>query len=325
MTVSMKRHIAAAALAGLLSSGAATASEPYPAKPVRLVVPFTPGSASDILARSISQRLSARWGQPVVVDNRPGAGGTIGTGLVAKARPDGYTLVVVSAGHIVNPLLYANLPYDTLKDFRGVTPLANLPSVLAVSKELRLSSVRELIALAKAKPGELNYVSGGIGSGSHINAEKFRLATGVATVHVPMKGATDMLTELMSGRAQYGFLPIVAAVSIAREGRIGTLAVSSEHRSPTLPDVPTIAEAGVPGAQFDFWVGVLAPAATPRDIVHKLQRDMSDALKLKDVVTQLAQLGAEPMPMTPEAFDAFIRKEFQTLGPLLKTAGIKAQ
>ena len=298
-------------------------AQPYPSKPVRLVVPFTPGSASDILARAISQHLGAQWGQPVVVDNRPGAGGTIGTALVARSPADGHTLVVVSAGHVVNPVIYGNLPYDTLRDFSGVIPLANLPSVLAVSRDTQAANVREFVAIAKNRQGGLNYVTGGVGSGSHVNAEKFRMAAGIPATHVPMKGASDMLTEIMSGRVQYGFLPIVSAISAAKDGRVRVLAVSSDRRSSALPEVPTVIEAGFPDARFDFWIGLLAPVGVPRSIIHKLNTDIARLLRNPEIGQRLAGLGAVPMPMSPEAFDAFMRKEAIELGALMKAAGVK--
>lgn len=317
------RHLLSALL--FFTWAMVAAAQNYPTKPVRMVVPFTPGSASDILARTIGQRLSAIWGQPVIIDNRPGAGGTIGTAIVAKAPPDGHTLVVVSAGHVVNPVIYGNLPYDTMRDFSGVIPLANLPSVLAVPRDSKISTVRDLIALAKTRPGELNYVSGGVGSGSHVNAEKFRAAAGIAAVHIPLKGAGDMLTEIISGRAHYGFLPIIAAMPSLREKRLVALAVSSDRRSPALPDAPTMAEAGLAAARFDFWIGVLAPVATPRSIMNKINADVALVLRLPEVVQRLAGLGAEPMPMAPEDFDAFMRREYSTLGAIMKSAGVKAE
>ena len=301
-------------------TGQATA---YPAKAIKFIVPFTAGSASDILARAVGEKLSASWGQPVLVENRPGAGGTIGTGAVARAEPDGYTLVVVSAGHVVNPVIYGNLLYDTLRDFAGVIPLGNLPSVLAVAPSLGVKSVQELVALAKARPGSLNYASGGVGSASHVNAEKFRAATGIDAVHVPLKGAPEMVAETVSGRTHFGFYPIIAVLSAIRDGRLVALAVSSSKDSPALPDVPPIAQAGAPGAEFNFWIGLLAPAKTPRGIVSKLNAEIARILQLSDVKERLSRLGAEPLPMTPEQFDAYMRDEFASLGGVMKSSGGK--
>jgi len=243
---------------------------------------------------------------------------------VAKSAPDGYTLAVVSAGHAVNPAIYDKLPYDSLKDFSGVIPLGNLPSVMFVSAGLGVKSVKEFVALAKSKPGELNYSSAGVGSASHVNAEKFRVVTGIKAVHIPMKGAPEMVSETIAGRTHFGFLGIAAALSAIRDGRLVGLAVSSAKRAPTLPDIPTIAEAGVPGAEFDFWIGVLAPAQTPRAVVNRLNGEFARALQSPDVRERHANLGAEPMPMSPEQFDAYMREQLATLGGLLRAAGVKA-
>jgi len=297
---------------------------PFPSRPLRIIVPFTPGSVTDVMGRSVSDKLAANLGQPVVVENRPGAGGTIGIGQVAKSPPDGYTLVVVSAGYAVNPVIYDNLPYDSAKDLAGVIPLGNLPSVLFVSPAIGVKSVQELIALAKAKPGTLNYPSAGIGSASHVNAEKFRAVTGINAVHVPLKGAPEMITETMAGRTQFGTVGISAAQSAIRDGRLIALAVSSKKRAPNLPDVPTVAEAGVPGAEFDFWIGVLAPGQTPRPVIHKLHAEFDRALQSPEVRDRHAKLGADPMPMSPEQFDAQMREDLATLGALLRKAGVKA-
>jgi len=293
------------------------AQEPYPSRPVKIIVPFTPGSVTDIMARSVSDKLASGLGQPVVVENRPGAGGTLGSAQVAKSAPDGYTLAVVSA-------IYDKLPYDSLKDFSGVIPLGNLPSVMFVSAGLGVKSVRDFVALVKSKPGELNYSSAGVGSASHVNAEKFRVVTGINAVHIPMKGAPEMVSETIAGRTHFGFLGIAAALSAIRDGRLVGLAVSSAKRAPTLPDVPTIAEAGVPGAEFDFWIGVLAPAQTPRAVVNRLNGEFARALQSPEVRERHANLGAEPMPMSPEQFDAYMREQLATLGALLRAAGVKA-
>jgi tripartite-type tricarboxylate transporter receptor subunit TctC len=258
-----------------------------------------------------------------VVANRPGAGGTIGTAVVAKAAPDGYTLAVVSAGYAVAPVIYDNLPYDSARDLAGVIPLANLPSVLFVSPALGVKSVRELVALAKAKPGTLNFPSAGVGSASHVSAEKFRIATGIDVVHVPLKGAPEMVTETLSGRTQFGLVGISAVLPQVREGRLLALAVSSEQRAAALSEVPTMAEAGVPAAQFDFWIGMLAPAQTPRPIVQRIHAEVARALAEPDVRERLSKLGAEPMPMSPEAFDAYMRKQLVELGGMLRAAGVK--
>jgi tripartite-type tricarboxylate transporter receptor subunit TctC len=312
-----------AALFAVLTSAAL--AQPFPSKPIRIIVPFTPGSATDTMARPIAEKLSAAFGQQVLVENRPGAGGTIGIGALAKSPPDGYTLVVVSTGHVVNPVLYANLPYDTLKDFSGVAPLAGLPSVLVVSPALGVRTVKDLVAMAKAKPGQLNYATAGIGSAAHISAEKFRMAAGIDAVHVPLKGSPESLTETMGGRTQYTWTPLSTAVGQIRGGQLLALAVSTGRRSPAFPEVPTIAEAGLPRAEFNFWVGMLAPAGTSRDVLARLNGEIQRALQAPDMIERLAKLGAEPMSMSPEQFDSFIKEEHSVLGEVMRASGVKAQ
>jgi tripartite-type tricarboxylate transporter receptor subunit TctC len=291
---------------------------------VRIVVPFTPGSATDIMARSVSDRLGAALGQPVLVENRPGAGGTLGSALVAKAPPDGTTLVVVSAGHAINPAIYDNLPYDSARDFAGVIPLGSLPSLMIVPASLGVRTVQEFITLARSKPGELNYTSAGVGSASHVNAEKFRAAAGIQAVHIPVKGAPEIVQETMAGRVQFGFPGIVSTLAAVKEGRIVGLAVSSPRRSAALPNVPTMAEAGFPEGEFNFWIGMLAPAQTPRAIVQRLHDEVARALAEPEVRERLTKLGAEPMPMTPEEFDAYMRAQLVELGAIMRAAGVKA-
>jgi|SRR5919197_5749280 tripartite-type tricarboxylate transporter receptor subunit TctC len=318
----MFRLAVAAALLAFAST--ALPQGDYPNRTVRIIVPFTPGSVTDIMARTVSERLGTRLGQPVVVENRPGAGGTIGTGAVAKSPPDGYTLAVVAAGHVVTPAIYENLAYDPAKDFAGIAPIANLPSVLFVSSALGVKSAQELIALAKAKPGALNYPSAGVGSASHVSAEKFRMATGITAVHVPLKGAPEVVTEVIAGRAHYGLMGVSALVAHVREGRVVPLAVTSEKRLPMFPDVPTVAEIGLPQAQFDFWIGMLAPAQTPRPIVNRLNGELAALIQTSEMHDRLASLGAEPMPMKPEQFDAYMRQQLANLVPLMRAAGVKA-
>lgn len=306
---------------GALAQATVTGAGPgYPAKPIRIVVPFTAGSATDIMARIVGEKLSTAWGQPVVIDNKPGAGGTVGSAFVAKSEADGHTLLVVATGHVVNPVLYANLSYDTVGDFAGITPLASLPNVLVVSASSPLKNVRDLIAAAKAKPGQMNYASAGTGSATHVNAEKFRNVTGIEATHIPFKGTPETITETIAGRVDFMFTPVLSSIPTIRDNRMRALAVSTGQRSSALPDVPTVAEAGVPGFVFDFWIGLLAPAKTPRDIVNKLHQEVTKALAQPDVKERMAKLGGEPMPMTPERFDAFIREEHATLSVIMKGA-----
>ena len=314
------RTLAAAAALSATAAFAQGDAASYPNKPIRVVVPFTAGSATDILARTFGERLSAALGQPVVIENKPGAGGSIGAGVVAKSPPDGYVLLVVSTGHVVNDVLYQDLGYDTVGDFAGVAPLASLPSVLIVPPTLGVKTVKELVALAKSKPGELNFTSAGIGSASHINQEKFLHATGIKSVHIPLKGTPDMLNEMMGGRVQMGWMPLISSVGALKAGKLTALAVSTHERSSVLPDVPTIAEAGYPEAEFNFWVAMLAPAKTPRDIVRKLNAEIQKAAQSPEMKKQFESLGAEPMPMDPEKFDAFLRSEHDALGKVMQAA-----
>jgi tripartite-type tricarboxylate transporter receptor subunit TctC len=316
----MKRFLIAAAAALLTFGAAAQTAAGYPNRPIRIVVPFTAGSATDIMARIVGEKISTSLGQPVIVENKAGAGGTLGAAQVAKSEPDGYTLLVVSTGHVVNPALYDNLSYDTVGDFAGVIPLASLPSVLVVGANSPYKSVRELIAGAKAKPGQLNFASAGRGSATHVAAEKFRSATGIEVTHVPYKGTPETIVEAIAGRVDFMFTPILSSIPSIRDNRLRALAVSTAKRSTILPDVPTVAEAGVPGFVFDFWVGLLAPAKTPRDIVNKLNQEVAKALTMPDVKERMAKLGAESMIMTPEQFDAYIKEEFTTLGAVMRAS-----
>ena len=311
---------AAAAASLLLASFGVAQAQTYPSGPIKIIVPFTAGSATDILARTASERLSAVFGQPVVVENRPGAGGTIGMNIVAKAPADGLTLGVVATGHVVNPVLYPSIPYDTIKDFAAVIPLATLPSVLIVPPSLGVKNAQELVALAKSRPGKFNYGTAGVGSAAHINSAKFIAATGIQAVHIPFKGTPEILNETMGGRIEFAWVPLVSSVGPIRDGKLLAIAVSTPTRSPALPNVPTIAEAGYPGGEFNFWVGLLAPANTPQDIIARLNAEITKAFQTPEVKQRLANIGAEPMLISPEKFDAFIREEYTTLGAIMRAA-----
>jgi tripartite-type tricarboxylate transporter receptor subunit TctC len=311
-------------VACMLGSSAALAQD-YPGKPVRIVVPFTAGSATDILARTVGQKLGELWGQQVVIDNRAGAGGTIGAALVAKAAPDGLTLMVHSAAQAVNPFIYPGLPYDTLKDFVQVAPLAGQPNVLVVAPTSGYKTVADLLADAKKRPGTLNFGSAGIGSGTHINGEKFKLAAAIDVAHIPYKGTPEALTDTMAGRIAFFFSPISAALPQVREGKLVALAVSSGKRAGTLPNVPTVAESGLPGFDYNLWVAMFAPAGTPADVVDKINRDVNRVLREPDVRERIASLGAEAMPMSSAEFDRFMRSEMDEAAKVVKAAGIKVQ
>ncbi|HEY2337368.1 MAG TPA: tripartite tricarboxylate transporter substrate binding protein [Burkholderiales bacterium] len=318
--------IAALVASAALLAGAARAQDGYPSKPIHIIVPFTAGSATDVVARLVGEKLSVAWGQPVVVENKPGAGGTIGIAQTAKSEPDGYTFVVVSTGHAVNHVLYKDLQYDTLKDLAGVASLASLPSVLVVSPSLGVKSVKELVALVKAKPGAYNYGTAGVGSAAHINSEKFNAAAGIhGAVHVPLKGTPPILAETMAGRVHFAWVPTLSSMGLLKDGKLIALAVSTAQRTPALPDVPTIAEAGYPGGEFDFWLGMLAPAKTPKEIVAKVNAEVNRALNSADTVERLRKLGSAPMTMTPAQFDAFIAKEYEVLGKVMRDAGAQPQ
>lgn len=300
-------------------------SQAYPSKPVRVIVPFTAGTGIDIVCRSVSQKLSDRWGQPVVVDNRPGAGGTVGSGIVARSAADGYTLLVHSNAHAVSPALYAKLPYDAVKDFVAIAPLARLAQVLVVAPSAGIKSVPGLIAAAKASPGKLTFASLGMGSGTYFSAEKFRLATGIDVVHVPYKGGPEAMTEVMTGRVTYWLPSLGAALPLIQGGKLTPLGVSTSERSPWLPDVPTIAEVGVSGFEESLWFGMWAPAGTPSPIVNRIAKDISPALAAPDLRERFRALAAEPMSMTPVEFARFVRSETDTVARVAKVAGIKPQ
>jgi tripartite-type tricarboxylate transporter receptor subunit TctC len=297
----------------------------YPNKTVHLIVPFTAGSATDTLARTFGQKLSEMWGQSVIVENRPGAGGTIGAAVVAKSPPDGYTLLVNSAAQAYNVSIYPALSYDTAKDFVEVAPLAGQPNVLIVAPATGIKSVADLIALAKQKPGQLNYASAGTGSGTHINAEKFKLAAGIDVVHIPYKGTPEALNDTLAGRVTFFFSPISGALPNVRDGKLIALGVTTAKRSSALPSVPTIAEAGLPGFDYNLWVGLFAPAGTPPEIVAKINGDVTRALQAPEIKERFANLGMEAMPMTPGEFRQFVQTEIEDSAKVIKAAGIKAQ
>lgn len=297
-------------------------AQAWPDKPVRIVVPLTAGSATDVMARIVAQRLSEQLGQPFLVDNRPGAGGTIGVGAVARAKPDGYTILVQSSSYTITPTTYPNTQYDTLRDLAGVTPLALLPQALVIAPSKGITSVQALVAEAKAKPGVLNYASAGVGTANQLNAERFRVGAGIDAVHVPFKGTPEALNEVMAGRVDYYFCPVNVCLSLINDKRLLALAMGSTKRSAVLPDLPTTLELGIAESNYNFWVGMFVPAGTPRDIVDKLYRETEKALANKDVQASLAQLGAEPMLMPPEQFDREIAREIATNAALVKAAGI---
>ncbi len=298
------------------------AAADWPNKTLRVVVPFTPGSATDAVARIVSERLGTQLSQTIVVENRPGAGGTIGMGLAAKANADGYTLLVHSSSYTVTPTTYPNTPYDTLRDFSGITPLANLPNVLVIAPSKGIRSLKDLIAYAKAKPGVLSYASAGAGSATQLNAERFRLGAGLEGTHVPFKGTPEALTEIITGRIDIYFCPVISVLQFVKEGRLLGLAVGSSKRSSALPDLQTTLEAGVPNSDYNFWVGMAVPVKTPAGIVGKLHQHTVKTLQTPDTAERMAKLGAEQMILTPREFDAHIKKEIALNAALVKVAKI---
>jgi tripartite-type tricarboxylate transporter receptor subunit TctC len=312
------------AAAAALAIGTAAQAQ-FPNKPVRLIISFTPGSATDIVGRAVAAKLSEVWGQPVVAENRVGAGGSIGSAVVVQSAPDGYALLANSSAHASNPAIYAKLPYDTLKDFTNLSPLAGQPNVLIVGPGTGWKTLADFIAAAKAKPGELNFSSAGIGSGTHLNLEKLMLMTGTKVTHVPYKGTPEAIGDTIAGRVCCYFAPITAAVPHVTGGKAVALGVSSANRSALLPDVPTIAQSGVAGFEYNLWVGLWGPAGMPADIATKINTDVQAALASADLRERLQRLGAEPMKMTIPEFTAFVRREIEDSQRIIQAAGIKPQ
>jgi tripartite-type tricarboxylate transporter receptor subunit TctC len=290
-----------------------------------VIVAFTPGGVTDIIARTLMPKLADLWGQPVVVENRPGAGGSVGAQVVARSPADGSVLLVHSSGYAINAAINPALPYDPRRDFIDVAPLGSQPQVLVVNPASGLRSVPDLIAAAKAKPGEVTYGSAGIGSGAHFNAEKFRIAAGIDVLHIPYKGGAEAINDTAAGRLAFTFNTLTLALPYIRDGRVLVLGVSSPQRTNLLPDVPTIAESGVPGFEFTFWNGLWAPAGTPPAIVEKISRDLMQIVATPEVRERLARLGAEPMTMTPAQFARFVREEIDSAERIARISGIRAQ
>jgi tripartite-type tricarboxylate transporter receptor subunit TctC len=313
-----------AACAGMV--GTVALAQNYPTKPVRMIVPFPPGGATDLLARVVAQKLTEILGQQVVVDNRPGAGGTIGSRLMLDAQPDGYTILTSTVStHAIGPHLYAKPPYDPMKDFAAITELSSTPTVLMVSGTLPAASLKDFIALAKARAGQLNYGSSGVGTQFHLSGELLKLQTGINMTHIPYKGTALVYPDLFSGQVSMLFDTLSVAIPFIKAGRVKALGVTGTQRTPALPDVPTIAEAGVPGFYAGLWLGMWGPAKLPRDITERLSADAAKLLKLPDVEERLASQGMEPIGNTPAQFAEFVRKENETWSKVVKAAGVKAE
>jgi tripartite-type tricarboxylate transporter receptor subunit TctC len=297
----------------------------WPAKPLRAIVPVGAGSSTDIVHRIVLEQLSGQLGQPIVVENRVGAGGVIGTSVVAKAPPDGYTLLANGAAHTIAPALYKDLSYDPVRDFAAVVPLGSSPSVLVVSPARGMKTAGDLVGAAKARPNAMNFSSVGIGTATHLSAERFQTSAGMQAVHVPFKGGAEAMTEVIAGRVDFFFGPVALVLPLVREGRLVALAVNATKRSTTLPEVPTTSEAGVNDAEYPIWFGLFAPAGTPREIVERLNQETLKALQAPKVREKLAALGVDPMQMTPDEFTAHVKREVALNAGLVRKAGLKAE
>jgi tripartite-type tricarboxylate transporter receptor subunit TctC len=318
----LKRLLYAVPLFLVIMQSSALA-QAWPSKPVRVVVPFPAGGAVDVLARMVFDKVSAEVGQPFVIENRLGAGGTIGAAAAAKAEPDGHTILVNSSSHTVAPALFAALSYDAAADFSAIIPLANLPTVLFVSGAKGYKNLREFVDAAKAKAGGMTYGSGGVGNATHLNAERFMLSAGFQAVHVPFKGSPEALTEVLAQRIDFSFSTLLPGLQLLQDGKLKALAVSSSKRATALPDVPTTTEAGFPNSDYNFWAGVLVPKATSRPIAERLYRETAKALQLPEVQARIRSLGADPMPMTSAEFDKLIADEIRINREVVTAAGIK--
>jgi tripartite-type tricarboxylate transporter receptor subunit TctC len=300
-------------------------AQSYPNKPVHVIISFTPGSSTDIVGRIVMAKVSEYWGQPVIAENRPGAGGSIGSNAVAKAAPDGYTFLINSSAHAVNPAIYAKLPYDTKKDFIDIVPLTMQPNVFVVSADSPYKTLADLVESARAYPGKLNIGHAGIGSGTHLNTERFIAASGIKVVQIPFKGTPEVVAAVFSGSVHGYWGPISAVMANVKGGKLRPLAVSTAKRNPQLPGVPTTGEAGVQNADSPLWFGLWAPAGTPANIINKVNADVRRALADPGVKEKLINLGNDTMDMSPRQFSDFVDSEIAVYGKVIKDAGIKPQ
>ena len=314
-------------VAGALLAGSLPASaQPYPNRPLRIVVPFPPGGGTDIGTRIVAQKLQEAWGQAVIVENKPGAAGIVGTELTAKSAPDGYTFMMGNIGtHAINVSLYKKLAYDPVKDFAPVSMVADLPLLLLVHPSVPANSVKELIALAKSQPGKLNFSSSGAGGSMHVAAELFKSMTGVDMVHIPYKGGAPAVADLLSGQVALSFSTVLETIQHVKAGKVRALAVTNDHRSIALPDLPTIAEAGLPGYQSISWLALFAPAGTPKEIVNKVSAESVRILKLPDVKERLLAQGAEPIGSTPEQLATILSADIAKYAKVIRESGYKPE
>ena len=317
-------RVIALALAAALAALPASAQN-YPEKPIHIIVPFTPGSATDVVARALAAVMTKNLGQSVIVENKPGAGGTIAAGQVAKAAPDGYTLLANSSAHTVNPAIYPNMTFDTAKDLPGITLLAVQPNIMVAAPTKGWKTAADHVKAAKAQPGKLTYATAGTGSGTHMNAEKFKLAAGIDTVHVPYRGTPEALGDTMNGRTDIYFCPVIGALPMIRDGRVVALANGSPKRSSVLPDLATTEEQGYKDSGYNFWVGLFAPAGTPPALINRINAEVKKALENPEVKERLSALGADPSPTTPQELDKMVAAEIKENIDLAKKADIKLQ
>ena len=321
------KAVTAGTIAVLASIAGASAQETpnYPTKTVRVIVPFAPGGATDVLARIVAQKLYERWGQIVIADNRVGASGNIGAELVAKQSPaDGYTLLVAGAPHAINMSLFNNLRYDLARDLAAITSIASFPSLIAIHPSVPVRSIKDLVALAKARPGELNFGSAGNGSPNHLSMELFKTMAQVNMTHIPYKGGSgQMVSDLLAGQVQLASMGLPPAMPYVKSGRLRVIGVTSAKRSPLLPEVPTVAESGLPGYEVNSWYGVFAPPATPKELIAKVNVDVIAILGAPDVKERLAGLGAEPQPMAPDEFARYVRADIAKWAKVVKESGAK--
>ena len=309
----------------LAVTGAVAAEKPYPSRPVRMIVPFPPGGGVDGVARIIGPKLTERWGQQVVVDNRPGGNTIVGNEALVRSAPDGYTLIIVSSAHVINHFLLPNIPYHAVKDFAPVATTSIGPYVLVTHPSLGVKTLQEFIALAKAKPGQLNYSSAGSGGVQHLAGELFSIMAGVKLQHIPYKGAGPAVIELLGGQVQFSFQPPGNVLQYVRSGKLKAIAAPGQTRLRALPDVPTFAESGMPGFEVKSWIGILAPAATPKAIVSQLAAEIANIIKMPDTRDKLLRQEHDPMILGPEEFAAFIRADMARVARIIKTANIKIE
>jgi tripartite-type tricarboxylate transporter receptor subunit TctC len=308
----------------LAAASTQVGAQSWPTRLIRAIVPYTAGSATDITARVILNQLSIELGQSIIVENRVGAGGTIGTAAAAKADPDGYTILVQSSALTIAPSIYQNLTYDTARDLTAVAPLGISPNVLIISPARGIKTIHDLVSAAKAKPGSLTFASAGVGTNTHLSVERFRLRAGFEAVHVAFKGGSEAITEVMTGRVDFAFLPIGIVLTHVREGKLAALAVNGPKRASALPDVPTTLESGFTDADYPIWWATFVPAKTPRDIVDKLHRETLKAMQAPNVQEKLATMGVDPLVLTPAELDAHVKKELSMNAALVKATGVKA-